>query len=155
MKSLGLGGPLECFLVKFGSFFMIFRFCEKNLSLAIWDSLEHIGTLDFFGVSIFYKWKKWLWYRTIISTSRVLLYFIPKLSLDSKELFIYAWCAQKIRRKNSTSQKASLIEVSKKPFLTSEIDSWLLWSFTFWKSTRLVCCLLNICYAFFEYIIHN
>ena len=49
----------------------------------------------------------------------------------------YAWCAQKMRRKKFRSQKASLVEVSKKPFLTSEIDSWLLRSFSFWKSIKL------------------
>ena len=66
--------------------------------------------------------------RTIIYTRQALLKFIPKLSLNSKEHFTYAWCARKKRRKNSTSQNTILVQVSKKLFLTTEIDSWLLQS---------------------------
>ena len=41
-----------------------------------------------------------------------------------------------MRRKISTSQNASLDKVSKKLFLTSESDSWLLRSISFLKSTK-------------------
>ena len=42
-----------------------------------------------------------------------------------------------MRRNNYTGQNGSLVEVSKKLFLTAEVDSWLLRSVIFLKSTKI------------------
>ena len=76
--------------------------------------------------------------REIISTRRALLYSIPKLISDSKNRFSYAWCAQKMRRTDSTGQSIRLVEVSKKAFFDN--CNWVLplWSINFLNLTNLI-----------------
>ena len=74
-----------------------------------------------------------------------------KTFLGLQRTFCICMMGSKSAQKNSTSQKASLVKISKKPFLTTEIVSWLLRSISFlnwqkWLSAaaqlflRLECC---------------
>ena len=99
-------------------------------------------------------WKKKSWVFLFVNISVSWFFLDVKImigDLDPNPTFIFAKIlvygapsdrasyvlfGPKIRRKYFTSQKTSLSEVSKKLFLTNEIDSWLLRSINFLESTK-------------------
>ena len=75
--------------------------------------------------------------RVSISTCRVMLQVLSKVSLDSNEHFTYVWRACKMRRKDSTSQNRDLVKVWKELFLTFEIGFWLCQPMIFLNPTKI------------------
>ena len=60
-----------------------------------------------------------------------------------------------MRRKISTDQNRSLVEVLKKLFLTAEVDSWLFRSVIFLKSTKIpFSChiIISVCEVLLQFI---
>ena len=60
---------------------------------------------------------------TIIPTVRVLLAFIPKVSINSKKHTRYAWCTQKMLRKHFASQNKSTVKFTVRNWYSEEVRS--------------------------------